>query len=378
VSRTRFARFAAVAAVCGVALGACGGDDDSSSDDTTAAPAASDAVTTAPAATGGGKIGVILPDSASSARWETADRPFLEAAIKAAGFEPIIQNAEGDKQKMATIAESMIAEKVAVLMIVNLDSDSGKTILQKAKDAGIATVDYDRLTLGGGADVYISFDNVAVGKLQGEGLEKCIADKGIEEPKVVELNGSPTDNNATLFKEGYDSVLDPLYETGGWTKVDDQSVPDWDNQTGGQIFEQMLATAGGSVDGVLAANDGLAGAVIAVLKKNNLQVPVTGQDATVDGLRSILTGDQCMTVYKAVKTEAEAAAQAAIELAQGKPPTTNGTVTDTETGTEVPSVLATPVAIYFDNVKDVIADGYVTKDDVCKDLADECSAAGIS
>jgi D-xylose transport system substrate-binding protein len=226
--------------------------------------------------------------------------------------------------------------------------------------------------------VYISFDNVAVGKLQGEGLEKCITDKGVEDPKVVELNGSPTDNNATLFKQGYDSVLDPLYASGGWTKVDDQSVPDWDNQTGGQIFEQMLATAGGSVDGVLAANDGLAGAVIAVLKKNNLQVPVTGQDATVDGLRSILTGDQCMTVYKAVKTEAEAAAQAAIELAQGKPPTTNGTVTDTETGTEVPSVLATPVAIYFDNVKDVIADGYVTKDDVCKDLADECSAAGIS
>ena len=377
MNRTRFARFAAVAAICGVALAACGSDD-SSSDETTAAPAASDAATTAPASGGGGKIGVILPDSASSARWETADRPYLEEAIKAAGFEPIIQNAEGDKQKMATIAESMIAEEVKVLMIVNLDSDSGKTILQKAKDAGIATVDYDRLTLGGGADVYISFDNVAVGKLQGEGLEKCITDKGVKDPKVVELNGSPTDNNATLFKQGYDSVLDPLYASGGWTKVDDQSVPDWDNQTGGQIFEQMLATAGGSVDGVLAANDGLAGAVIAVLKKNNLQVPVTGQDATVDGLRSILTGDQCMTVYKAVKTEAEAAAQAAIELAQGKTPTTNGTVTDTETSTEVPSVLATPVAIYTDNVKDVIADGYVTKDDVCKDLTAECTAAGIS
>lgn len=371
----RLARLAAAATVCGVVLAACGSDD--STDETTAAPA-TEAETTAPAAAGGGKIGVILPDSATSARWETADRPYLEAAITAAGFEPIIQNAEGDKQKMATIAESMIAEKVAVLMIVNLDSDSGKTILQKAKDAGIATVDYDRLTLGGGADVYISFDNVAVGKLQGEGLEKCITDKGVTDPKVVELNGSPTDNNATLFKQGYDSVLDPLYESGGWTKVDDQSVPDWDNQTGGQIFEQMLATAGGSVDGVLAANDGLAGAVIAVLKKNNLQVPVTGQDATVDGLRNILTGDQCMTVYKAVRTEAEAAAKAAIELAQGKTPTTNGTVTDTETGTEVPSVLATPVAIYVDGVKDVIADGYVSKDDVCKDLAEECTAAGIS
>ena len=165
----------------------------------------------------------------------------------------------------------------------------------------------------------MSFDNVKVGELQGEGLIKCLTDKAVASPKVVELNGSPTDNNATLFKQGYDSKLDPKYASG-WTKVDDQSVPDWDNQKGGQIFEQMLTKANGKIDGVLAANDGLGNAAIAVLKKNNLQLPVTGQDATTQGLQNILAGDQCMTVYKAVKKEADAASAAAIALLKGAAP----------------------------------------------------------
>ncbi len=360
----------AMTAAASLFLAACGSDTESSGSDTTEAAEGG-------AAGEGGKIGVILPDSKSSARWETADRKFLDEAITKAGFEPVIQNAEGDKQKMATIADQMIAQKVKVLMIVNLDSDSGATILKKAKDNGIKTIDYDRLTLGGGADVYISFDNVKVGTLQGEGLVKCITDKKVTNPKIAVLNGSPTDNNATLFKSGYDAVINKKFDAKEWTEVDDQSVPDWDNQKGGQIFEQMLAKAGGKVDGVLAANDGLGGAAIAVLKKNNLQVPVTGQDATVDGLRNILKGDQCMTVYKAVKAEADAAAAAAIALAKGEKPKTNGEVEDTKSKTKVPSVLAEPVAIYKDNVKDVIADGFQTKEDVCKDLAKECEAAGI-
>ena len=357
---------------------ACGGDDDAAT--TTTAAAGGDTKTTEAAAGGeaGGKIGVILPDSKSSARWETADRKYLGEAIKAAGFEADIQNAEGDKQKMATIADGMIAQKVKVLMIVNLDSASGATILKKAKDAGIKTIDYDRLTLGGGADVYISFDNVKVGTLQGEGLVKCITDKGVKNPKIAVLNGSPTDNNATLFKSGYDAVINKKFDAKEWTEVDDQSVPDWDNQKGGVIFEGMLAKAGGSVDGVLAANDGLGGAAIAVLQKNKLQVPVTGQDATVDGLRNILSGDQCMTVYKAIKVEAEAAAGAAISLAKGEAPKTNGTVDDTETKGKVPSVLAEPVAIYKADVKTVIADGFADKAAVCKGLEAQCKEAGIA
>jgi D-xylose transport system substrate-binding protein len=355
-------------AVLAVAATACGSSSSSGSSDTTVKAGAAGA---------GGTIGVILPDSKSSARWETADRKYLTEAIKAAGFEADIQNAEGDKQKFTTIADAMIAKKVKVLMVVNLDSPSAATVLKKAKAAGIKTVDYDRLTLGGGADVYVSFDNVKVGTLQGEGIVKCITDGGVKNPKIAVLNGSPTDNNATLFKSGYDAVVKPKFDSKEWTLVDDQSVPDWDNQKGGVIFEGMLSKAGGKVDGVLAANDGLGGAAISVLKKNNLKVPVTGQDATVDGLRNILTGDQCMTVYKAIKVEADAAASAAVALASGKPAPTTGKVTDTELKTDVPSVLATPVAIFKADVAKVIADGFVTKDEVCKDLTKECEAAGI-
>jgi D-xylose transport system substrate-binding protein len=278
------------------------------------------------------KIGVILPDSASSARWETADRKYLEEAFKAAGVQYDIQNAQGDKTQFQTIADQMMTSGVNVLMIVNLDSGTGKAVLDKAKSQGVATIDYDRLTLGGSAQYYVSFDNVAVGKLQGEGLVKCLTDMNKQKPVVAELNGSQTDNNATLFKEGYDSVLKPKYDAGEYVKGPDQWVPDWDNAQAGTIFEQMLTQQNGKIDGVLAANDGLGNAVISVLKKNNLngKVPVTGQDATVQGLQNILAGDQCMTVYKAIKQEADAAADLAISLAKGEKKETTQTVKDPE------------------------------------------------
>jgi D-xylose transport system substrate-binding protein len=323
---------------------------------------------------------VILPDSKSSARWEGADRPYLEKAFKAAGVKYDIENAQGDKNAFQTLADQLITKGVNVLVIVNLDSGTGKAVLDKAKAQGIATIDYDRLTLGGGADYYVSFDNVAVGKLQGEGLVKCLTDKGYQKPKVAELNGSPTDNNATLFAQGYNSVLDPKYSDGTFVKGPNQSVPDWDNAQAGTIFEQML-TGNKDIKGVLVANDGMANSVISVLKKNSLngQVPVTGQDATVQGLQHILDGDQCMTVYKAVKQEADAAAALAISLAKGEQKTTDQTTKDTESGRDVPSVLLVPQAIFFNNVKDVVTDGYVTKDELCTaDFAAKCTEAGIS
>jgi D-xylose transport system substrate-binding protein len=325
------------------------------------------------------KIGVILPDSKSSARWETADRKYLTDAFKAAGVEYDIQNAQGDKSAFQTIADQMITNGVNVLMIVNLDSGTGKAVLDKAKSQGVATIDYDRLTLGGGAQYYVSFDNTAVGKLQGEGLVKCLTEKKAQKPVVAELNGSPTDNNATLFKNGYDSVLKPKYDSGDYVKGPDQSVPDWDNAQAATIFEQML-TQKPDIKGVLAANDGLGNAVISVLKKQKLngQVPVTGQDATVQGLQNILLGDQCMTVYKAIKKEADAASDLAIGLAKGQKKTVDGKVHDPTSNADVPSVLLTPVAITKDNVKDVIADGFVTAADVCTgDVAAKCTEAGI-
>jgi len=328
-----------------------------------------------------GKVGVILPDTKSSARWATADLTYLKAAFDAAGVPVDIQNAQGDKTQFQTIADGMISSGVKVLMIVNLDSGTGKAVLDKAKNAGIATIDYDRLTLNGGANYYVSFDNVAVGKLQGEGLVKCLTDMKATKPVVAELNGSPTDNNATLFKEGYDSVLKPKYDSGDYVKGPDQAVPDWDNAQAGTIFEQML-TQKKDIKGVLAANDGLGNAVISVLKKNKLngKVPVTGQDATVQGLQNILIGDQCMTVYKAIKKEADAASELAIALAKGqKPSTATGVTKDVESGKDVPSVLLAPQSITKENVKDVIADGFVTKEQLCTpDFAKACADAGIS
>ena len=324
-------------------------------------------------------VGVILPDTKSSVRWETADKPFLKQAFDAAGVKSDIQNAQGDPAQFQTIADQMLTEGVNVLVITDLDAGSGTAVIKKAQAAGVPVIDYDRLTLGGGAQYYVSFDNVAVGKLQGQGLQKCMtainAPKGA---KVAEVNGSPDDNNATLFAQGYDSILNPLYADGTYSKGPNQAVPKWDNAQAGTIFEQMLTSAP-DIKGALVANDGMANAVIAVLKKDHLQMPVTGQDATVQGLQHILDGDQCMTVYKAVKTEAKAASDLAIALAKGQKPTTQQTVKDTTLNKDVPSVLATPVAIYKDNVKAVVDDGYVTKADLCTgDYAAKCTAAGIS
>jgi D-xylose transport system substrate-binding protein len=327
------------------------------------------------------KIGVILPDSASSARWETADRKYLEAAFKAAGVDYDIQNAQNDKQAFQTIADQMITGGATVLLIVNLDSGTGKAVIDKAKAQGVGVIDYDRLTLNGGASYYVSFDNEAVGKLQGEGLVKCLTDMGAKNPVVAELNGSPTDNNATLFKNGYDSVLKPKYDAKEYTKGPDQSVPEWNNTTAGTIFEQMMTQTGNKIDGVLAANDGLGNAAISVLKRNGLngKVPVTGQDATVQGLQNILAGDQCMTVYKAIKGEADAAAALAVSLAKGETVNTGQKVTDPESKKDVPAKLLKPVAITKANVKDVVNDGFVTKAELCTGAyAALCTAAGIS
>ncbi len=358
----------------GLLLAGCGSDDTPSGSDTASGGSSEGA---AP------KVGVILPDTKSSARWETADAKYLKEAFDAAGVDADIQNAQGDKTQFQTIADQMITSGVNVLMIVNLDSGSGKAVLQKAQAQGIATIDYDRLTLGGGADFYVSFDNTKVGQLQGEGLQKCLDDAGKTKANIAYLNGSPTDNNATLFKAGAVAALQAKTTSGDYTVVADQAVPDWDNQQAGTIFEQMYTETAGKIDGVLAANDGLGNAAIAILKKNGVNgtVPVTGQDATDQGLQNILAGDQCMTVYKAVKKEADAAAALAIAAAKGDSTAdlATGSVDDSESGKKVAAVLLDPQAIYFDNVKDVIADGYTTKDKVCTaDYAAKCAEAGIS
>ncbi|MDQ3094623.1 MAG: substrate-binding domain-containing protein, partial [Actinomycetota bacterium] len=333
------------------ALGACGSD---SSDSASGGSGSGEEA---------GKVGVILPDTKSSVRWESADRPALEAAFEEAGVEADIQNAEGDADRMAQIADGMIADGVTVLAIVNLDSDSGAAIQEKAATQGVRTIDYDRLTLGGSADYYVSFDNTKVGELQGQGLSDCL---GEEEANLIYLNGSPTDNNATLFSAGAHSVLD---EVDSYTEVGEQAVPDWDNDKAVTIFEQLYTQADGDVQGVYAANDGLGGSAISILEKNGAagEVPVTGQDATVEGLQNILAGTQCMTVYKSATLEAQALADTAIALVNGEDAETTGTTVDSSDDSEVPSILLEPQAITKDTVADVIADGGQSADDVCVD-----------
>jgi len=197
--------------------------------------------------------------------------------------------------------------------------------------------------------------------------------------QIAELNGSPTDNNATLFKNGYDSVLKPKFADGTFKKVADQSVPDWDNQKALTIFEQMLQKSSNKIDGVLAANDGLGNAAISALKQRKLpQIPVTGQDATLEGLQNILNGDQCMTVYKAIKKETDASAALAVSLLKGEKPT--GVTSSVNNGNkDVPAILEEPVAVTKDNIKDYIGEAdFPKKEDICAGkVAEKCTAAGL-
>src|SRR4051794_40754871 len=358
---------ATLATGCALVVAGCGGDDSSSSSSSSSG------------SSGGakpGKVAVLLPDSKSSVRWETVDRPLLKQAFDAAGVQNEIQNAEGDKSTQQQQAEQAITNGAKVLLLVNLDSGSGAAIAANAKSQGVKVIDYDRLTLNGDSDYYVSFDNEQVGKLQGQGLVDCLGKTSGQ--SIAELNGSPTDNNATLFKNGYDSVLKPLYSDSKLKKAADQSVPDWDNQKALTIFEQMLQKTGNKIDGVLAANDGLGNAAISALKQRKLdQIPVTGQDATLQGIQNIVAGDQCMTVYKAIKKEADAAAKIAIALAKGQTPSVpdkidNGSKT-------IPAVFEQPVPVTKDNIKDYLGEvDFPKKEEICAGkFAADCQKLGL-
>ena len=353
---------AAGALVLSMGLTACGSSDDSNK------------------SSGGGggdkaKIGVILPDAQSSPRWESADRPALEAAFKSAGVDYDIQNAGADPDKMQQQADSMITGGVTVLAIVNLDNASGSAIEEKAKQQGVATIDYDRLTLGGSAAAYVSYDNEKVGQLQGQALETCIGKD--KKANIVYLDGSPDDSNATAFAKGAHSVLDA---NKNYNKVAEQPIQGWSGNTAKTTFEQMYTQNKGKIDGVLAANDTLGGAAISVLDAKQVagKVPVTGQDATVEGLQNVLAGTQCVSIYKSSTAEAEALAKVAISLSKGEKPETTQTTKDTQSGRDVPSVILDPLPVTKDKVKAAIDDGAQKAADVCKGFEKQCTAAGIS
>jgi D-xylose transport system substrate-binding protein len=330
----------------------------------------------------GGKVGVILPDTTSSTRYTLFDQPLLAKAFQAAGVTADIQNAGGSTTKFSQIAASMFTEGVKVLMIDSIDATSGAAIEQKAKQAGVKVIDYDRVNLGGSASYYVSFDNVQVGKLQGQGLVTCLNTKGVKDAQIIELDGgTDVDNNAVLFAQGYNSVLDPLYANGTLKKASETVVKGWITANAAPDFQQALTANGGKVDGVLAANDDLANAVITVLKQKHLQVPVTGQDAGIEGLQNILKGDQCMTVFKDISKEADAASKLAIALIKGTDTSTAGTLVkfhDPKGNRDLQAILLTPQSITKANVEDVVKAGALTAAQVCQGIQSICTAAGVS
>jgi D-xylose transport system substrate-binding protein len=323
----------------------------------------------------GAKVGIILPDTTSSPRWVTADPTALKSACQKYNLSCDIQNANGSPATMKSIAQQMEGNGIKALVIVNLDQASGAAIEKQASSAGVIPVDYDRLTPGGGAAVYVSFDNVKVGQTQGTALTQCPQVKNLSKVQYVDIDGAPTDNNATLFAQGYDGVLG---KKSGWTRVAKQTG-NWDGPTAGRVFSSMLGAHPG-IKAVMAANDTMAQAVITDLKRQSLngKVAVGGQDATAGGLQNVMTGDQCFTIYKPSVGEADPAMQAVATLVNGGTPQTNGTTKDPSNGNQVPSILATPVAITQANVAQPINDGYTPKNTVCTgSYAALCTKFGV-
>jgi len=308
------------------------------------------------------KIALLLPET-KTARYETQDKPLFEAKVKelAPDAEILYSNANQDAALQQSQADAAITNGAQVLVLDPVDSASAASIVTKANSANIPVISYDRLIMNAPVDFYISFDNEKVGTLQGQALLDRLTADGNAGKTIVMINGSPTDNNATLFKKGAHSVLDGKVKIGA-----EYDTPDWSPDKAQDQMDQAITKLGkdGFV-GVLAANDGTAGGAIAAMKGAGIDPstrPTTGQDAELAAIQRIILGEQYMTVYKAIKLEAEAAARLAVSLAKGEPTPTDMTLSKVNNGSaDIPSILLPPVAVNKDNIKDtVIADGFWT------------------
>jgi D-xylose transport system substrate-binding protein len=332
----------------------------------TAAVVSAGAMASSGKAKAGGDVCVLLPDTATSIRWVHYDTPALKAAFKAAGVSAQFFNANNDAQTQTTQANQCLGNGAKVLIEVALDAGSASAIEKTAKAKGVPSIDYDRQVKGGVASIYVSFDGRAVGVLQGKGVVAGLKANGKygSHPVVAELNGGSTDANSFLFKGGYDSILKPLYANGTLKKGPDQFVPGWDNQKAATIFDQMLVKTGNKIDAVAAANDGIASSVVADLQKHGLKpIPLSGQDATPQGLQYIISGWQTMTVWKDTRILAKAAAKAAIQLLKGQALTTTGTVPNG--AAKEPAFIIPPVALDKNNWTQIYKSGFIKKSDVC-------------
>lgn len=342
----------------------------------------------ATAATSGGAtsgtIALLLPETKTT-RYETADRPYFEARFKelCPDCEVIYSNANQDANTQLSQAEAALTNGAQVLVLDPVDSAAAAVIAERAKAQGVPVIAYDRLVLNSdGVNYYISFDNERVGELQAQSLVDRLNELNIENPQIVMINGSPTDNNAGQFKQGAHNIFDPLAEAGALTIASEYDTPDWSPDQAQNQMQQALTAMGNAVDGVYAANDGTAGGAIAAMRSAGLDPlpPVTGQDAELAAIQRIVAGEQYMTVYKAIKPEAEAAAELAYALLSGE---TESDMTEGQTvnngSIDVPAVLLTPVAVTQENVADtVVADGFWTVEQICtEEYAEACAAIGL-
>jgi D-xylose transport system substrate-binding protein len=339
------------------------------------------------AAKGKGDVAAILPDTVSSTRYVEFDAPYLTKSMKLAGLSSsqiIVQNALGSDATEFSDAQADITKGASVLIMDGLDSGVGARIESYAKAHGVPVIDYDRLTLGGSRKYYVSFDNVKVGTLLGDGLVSCISNWHVSKPQVMVMHGALTDNNATLFADGYDAVLKPYFSNGTYTDVANPAGT-WDPPTALSEF-QAAYTAHPNINAVLMPNDENGAPIIHYLQTIGIKpmtFPVTGQDATLTGLQNVISGYQCGTVYKPIYLEAQAAVALAMYLRAGiTPPSSlvNGTVKDINTGKNVPSILETPEWVTPSTVQStVIKDGFVPASQLCAgSYAADCTKYGIS
>jgi D-xylose transport system substrate-binding protein len=339
------------------------------------------------ASKGKGSVAVILPDTTSSTRYVEFDAPYLKKSMQLAGLSSsqiIVQNALGSDATQYSDAQSDITKGASVLVVDGLDSGVGAKIESYAKSHGVPVIDYDRLTLGGSRKYYVSFDNVQVGTLLGNGLVSCIAAWKVSKPQVVVMKGAPTDNNATLFAQGYDAVLKPHFSDGSYKDVANPAGT-WDPPTALTEF-QAAFTAHPNINAVLMPNDENGAPIIHYLQNKGIKAqtfPVTGQDATLTGLQNVISGYQCGTVYKPIYLEAQAAIALAMYLRAGVTPPAalvSATSKDVNTGANVPSILLKPEWVTPQNMNDtVIKDNFVPASQLCAgSFKADCTKYGIS
>ncbi|MGH2915193.1 MAG: sugar ABC transporter substrate-binding protein [Solirubrobacteraceae bacterium] len=339
------------------------------------------------AAAGKGKIAAILPDTTSSTRYVEFDQPDIKKALLAAGIpasDIIVQNAQKSDQTFLTDAQTDITNGAKVILSDPEDSGTGAQVEKYAAAHNAKVVDYDRLTLGGSRPYYVSFNNVTVGKVMGQGMVSCVQAWHVSHPQVLVMHGDPTDNNATLFAQGYYSVLNPLFASKKYTLVA-KTAGTWDPPTALTEFEQAF-TAHSNINAALIPNDETGAPILTYLKGHGVKpntFPTTGQDATLTGLQNVISGYQCGTVYKPIYKEAQAAVALAVYLRAGQTPPSsllNGTTEDINEHKPVPSVLLTPEWVTPSNMAaTVIKDNFVPASQLCAgSYAADCKKAGIS